>query len=87
MGVLIPSNGWPDCYQERKLSNHVAMAQLLEGVAVSYFTGAKEGVAGIITILAVEDFGYKRASVARKIERAANTTSFQRTPKTILKYY
>jgi hypothetical protein len=36
MGKLISGNGWPDCYQERKLSNHVAMAQLLEGVAVSY---------------------------------------------------
>jgi len=40
-GEQISGNGWPDCYQERKLSNHVAMAQLLEGVAMSYFTGAK----------------------------------------------
>jgi hypothetical protein len=42
MGELIPSNGWPDRYQERKLSNHVATAQLLEGVAVSYFRVQRE---------------------------------------------
>jgi hypothetical protein len=41
MGELISGNGWPDCYQERKLSNHIAAAQLPEGVVVSYATGAK----------------------------------------------
>jgi hypothetical protein len=33
---LISSDGWPDSYQERKLSNHVAATQLPEGVVVSY---------------------------------------------------
>jgi hypothetical protein len=32
---LISSDGWPDSYQERKLSNHIAAAQLPEGVVVS----------------------------------------------------
>jgi hypothetical protein len=41
MGKLISGNGWPDCYQERKLSNHEATAQLPKGVVVSYFMGAK----------------------------------------------
>jgi hypothetical protein len=52
MGELISGNGWPDCNQERKLLNHVATAPLPEGVVMSYFTGAKGGVAGIIIILA-----------------------------------
>jgi len=30
----IPSNGWLDSYQEHKLLNHVAVAQLTEGVVV-----------------------------------------------------
>jgi len=33
---LIPSDEWPDSYQERKLLNHVAAAQLPEGVVVIY---------------------------------------------------
>jgi len=33
---LISSDGWPDSYQERKLSNHVAATQLPEGVVVVY---------------------------------------------------
>ena len=33
---LISSNGWPDSYQERKLLNHIAAAQLPEGVVVVY---------------------------------------------------
>jgi hypothetical protein len=33
---LISSDGWPDPYQERKLSNHVAATKLPEGVVVSY---------------------------------------------------
>ena len=35
-GELISSDGWPDSYQERKLSNHVAATQIPEGVAVIY---------------------------------------------------
>jgi hypothetical protein len=33
---LISSDGWPDSYQERNLSNHIAAAQFPEGVVVSY---------------------------------------------------
>ena len=33
---LILRDGWPDCYQERKVSNHVAATQLPEGVVASY---------------------------------------------------
>jgi len=35
------------------------MVPLPEGVVVSYFTGAKGGGAGIITILARRGYGYK----------------------------
>jgi hypothetical protein len=35
------------------------MAPLPEGVVASYFTGAKEGGAGIIAILADKGYGYK----------------------------
>jgi hypothetical protein len=46
------------CYQERKLSNHVAWRNYQEGVVVSYY-GRKECVAGVITILAIKAKGYK----------------------------
>jgi hypothetical protein len=35
MDELILSDGWPDAYQGHKLSNHVAAAQLPEGVVAS----------------------------------------------------
>jgi hypothetical protein len=63
------------------------MAPLPSGVVVSYFTGAKESGAGIITILAEEDYGYKEASVGRRNWDLSEHISFQRTPKTILKKY
>jgi acyl CoA:acetate/3-ketoacid CoA transferase len=36
-GELISSDGWSVSYQERKLANRVAAAQLPAGVVVSYY--------------------------------------------------
>ena len=41
-GELISSDGWPDSYQEHKLSNHVAATQLPEGVVVDYCRALRE---------------------------------------------
>jgi len=41
-GELILSDGWPDSYQEHKLSNHVAATQLPEGVVVVYCRALRE---------------------------------------------
>ena len=58
MGELIPRHGWPDCYQERKLSNHVAMAQLPKGVVVSYLR-AQGGRGRDNHYLGDKGYGYK----------------------------
>jgi len=68
------------------LSNHIAVTQLPEGVVASYYR-ALMGVAAIALSHLRKSEGYKEPALVKGIEGSIYKRNFQRTPKTIIKYY
>jgi len=69
------------------LSNHIAETQLPEGVVVSYCR-AQRGVAEItISHRRKRAWAIKSQRWSKELGIISKQTSFQKTPKTILKYY